>query len=432
MNYVEQWKKLLSPVRWHSQSEGNFAMERNPFMMDFDRIIFSSSYRRLAKKTQVHPLSRNDHIHNRLSHSQEVACVGRSLGIKIGFFLSDNQYLPCEVYPFDVGAIVQCASLVHDIGNPPFGHAGEDAICDWFRDNDNKQYLDSRLFTNKEIADFRVFDGNAQGFRVINCTEMYQNDGGLRLTFPTIASMVKYPRSAYEAIGMDSDKFNFYLSEERYFSEIFEQLGLKKDGKYLRHPLSYLTEAADDICYRIIDMEDAKELNIITFEEIKKVCEPIYDRLKIDKDKEKSLPSERRKLAYLRSKLINYLVSSIYETFVSNFDSIMNGEIKDLISIGDADVKSYFDNARDIFNNKISKDRTKITLEIGSYELYKRLLDVFIPSIYRYIKNENLSFKEKRVIDLMGNNTPSKETSLYEAYRCVIDFISGMTDFRKT
>lgn len=426
--HAEHWKKLLAPMRWHSQQESDIATDRSPFMMDFDRIIFSSSYRRLGRKTQVHPLSRNDHIHNRLSHSQEVSCVGRSLGSKVGSFLAQQKYLPAEISVHDVGTIVQCAALIHDIGNPPFGHAGEEAIRDWFKSQDNAIYLDEHIFLERELADFKAFDGNAQGFRVINCVEMYKNDGGLRLSFPTIASMVKYPRSAHEALGRGKPKFNYYQSEKEYFSHIFDVLGLKFGNHYIRHPLSYLTEAADDICYRIIDMEDARELNIITLEEIFDVCTPIYQKLNLDERKMNSLPSARRKSGYLRAKLISYLVESIAETYIQNFEAIMTGDITNLISISDGSIQEYFERAESLFFNTIAKDRTKITLELGSYSLYKRLLDVFIPAVFHQKTHNKLSFKEERALDLMGNNSPCKTESFYVAYRCVIDFISGMTD----
>lgn len=425
--YKERWEKLLTPWRWGTNEPCLMDPERSPFLSDFDRIIFSSSYRRLGKKTQVHPLTRNDHIHNRLSHSQEVSSVGRSLGIKIGQFLKERNELSENFSPYDIGTIVQSAALIHDIGNPPFGHAGEEAIRDWFKDSGNDNYL-KEILTERQRSDFRIFDGNAQGFRVINSVEMYRDDGGMRLTFPTIASMVKYPWSAHSALGKDKAKFNFYISEESYFDKIFSIQGLKENHTYIRHPLSYLTEAADDICYRIIDMEDARELKIINFDKIKEVCAPIYNNLGLDEDYLNKLDSDRRKSGYLRAKLISYLINEVIDAFVINYEKIMNGEIGDIKSECKEDVRNYFKNAKSIFNDIIMMDPTKTALEIGSYSLYKRLLDTFIPTAYKFFINQPLIYKERRALDLMGVNAPKKDDDLYTSYRRVIDFISGMTD----
>ncbi|MBO4300140.1 MAG: dNTP triphosphohydrolase, partial [Desulfovibrio sp.] len=274
-SYCEQWGRLLAPHRKTADGLMLDAMDsvRTPFLADYDRIVFSSSFRRLGRKTQVHPLVRNDHIHNRLTHSLEVSCVGRSLGLSVGEELRRAGDLPDPFTPEHLGQILQAACLAHDIGNPPFGHAGEEAIRDWFAEAVKGPYF--RELTQDVLADFLCFDGNAQGFRVINTLENNKDRGGLRLTFPVIATLVKYPCSSSEARGRGRNKFNFYAAERDLFGEVLTTLGLSVGSGFTRHPLSYLLEAADDICYRIIDMEDARELGIITYADITQAMSPL-------------------------------------------------------------------------------------------------------------------------------------------------------------
>ena len=277
MNFQEQWRKLLLPLRYGGSGVDFKKLDpaRSPFLKDRDRIIYSSSFRRLARKTQVHPLVRNDHIHTRLSHSLEVSSVGRSLGAMAGYFLRRRGELPDYAAPEFPGQILEAACLAHDIGNPPFGHAGEFAIRDWFGDPANHTYVNALEETQQ--SDFRCFDGNAQGFRVVNVVENNRDQGGFRLTYPTLASMVKYPWDSWQSRARGGKcKFNYYQAEAAIFEDVFRALGLKtRRGDFARHPLSLLAEAADDTCYRIVDMEDARELDIITLADILKVVEPL-------------------------------------------------------------------------------------------------------------------------------------------------------------
>ena len=284
MNFQEQWRKLLLPLRYGGSGVDFKKLDpaRSPFLQDRDRIIYSSSFRRLARKTQVHPLVRNDHIHTRLSHSLEVSSVGRSLGAMAGYFLRHRGELPDYAAPEFPGQILEAACLAHDIGNPPFGHAGEFAIRDWFGDPANHVYVNALEETQQ--SDFRCFDGNAQGFRVVNVVENNRDQGGFRLTYPTLASMVKYPWDSWQSRARGGKcKFNYYQAEAAIFEDVFRALGLKtRRGDFARHPLSLLAEAADDTCYRIVDMEDARELDIITLADILKVVEPLAPSLKLD------------------------------------------------------------------------------------------------------------------------------------------------------
>lgn len=429
----EQWAKLLAPIR-HGMtdlSKVHFDRARSPFLQDYDRILFSNSFRTLARKTQVHPFSANDHVHNRQMHSLEVSSAGRSLGIMVGFFLEERGELPESISPENIGEIVQAACLAHDIGNPPFGHGGESALQDWFKNAENNEAFLKGL-TERQKADFKTFDGNAQGFRVVTAIENYKDNGGLRLTYPTLASLVKYPRSAYDAIGEASTKFNFYQSEKQTFDTVFTALGLK-NGHYRRHPLSYLTEAADDICYRIIDMEDALELNIISLQDIKDVLAPVYPKLRINEKRLESMDSDRRRAGLIRAKLIAFMIDAIFTAFKNNYDALLNGEpVTSLIDCAEEDVNEYMTRAKDHFFNVILKNHSKIALEIGSYTLYKRLLDTFIPAVHQLKTGKEISYREQQAITLMGVCAPREEDDLYTAYIRVMDFITGMTDTKAT
>lgn len=429
----EQWAKLLAPVR-HGMTDPSkitFDRTRSPFLQDYDRILFSNSFRTLARKTQVHPFSGNDHVHNRQMHSLEVSSAGRSLGIMVGFFLEERGELPESIHPENIGEIVQAACLAHDIGNPPFGHGGESALQDWFTNSENSDAYMKGL-TEPQQADFKTFDGNAQGFRVVTAIENYKDNGGLRLTYPTLATLVKYPRSAYDARGENSSKFNYYQSEKQTFDTVFTTLGLK-NGHYRRHPLSYLTEAADDICYRIIDMEDALELHIISLADIKNVLAPVYPRLKINEKRLAEMDSDRRRAGLIRARLIAFMIDATFAAFKNNYDAIMNGEpVKSLIDTAEEDVRTYMNRAKNHFFDVILKNHSKIALEIGSYTLYKRLLDTFIPAVCQLKTGGKITYREQQALSLMGVAAPREDDDLYTAYIRVIDYITGMTDTKAT
>ncbi|MFC4679304.1 deoxyguanosinetriphosphate triphosphohydrolase [Desulfovibrio legallii] len=425
--YAQQWKKLLAPWRKTSDArrEDTLNAVRNPFLVDYDRLIFASSFRRLARKTQVHPLVRNDHIHNRLTHSLEVGCVGRSLVMTVGAALQERGDLPAPYGPEHLGQIVQAACLAHDIGNPPFGHAGEEAIRDWFCDQAGKNGCFGPL-REEERADFMAFDGNAQGFRVVNALENNKDRGGLRLTFPVVASLVKYPRSAREALDRHSRKFNFYTAERELFAEIFQTLGLG-DGPWQRHPLSYLLEAADDICYRIIDMEDARELRIIGYADLFAVMKPLL--VPGGADRLERMDSDRRRSGMLRTLAMGTIIPSVARTFMERYEDIMHGALEgDLLRHAQPQVRDFMDAAKEIFNGKIMNDPQKTALEIGTYTLYRRLLDVFIPACCNSCGNVPMSYRETRALTLMGANAPGVDDNLYTACLRVVDFVSGMTD----
>ncbi|MCX6052349.1 MAG: deoxyguanosinetriphosphate triphosphohydrolase [Campylobacterales bacterium] len=428
------WKKLLSKKRYYSnekiEEDENQEYYRSSFHKDYDRIIFSNSFRRLSKKTQVHPLSKNDHVHNRLTHSLEVASVGRSLGLRAGEFLK-KKFPHAEINPYDVAYIIQTACLAHDIGNPPFGHAGEEVIKEWFETHKNEKFL--KELSQNELEDFIHLDGNAQSFRVVSQIENNLFGGGMNLTFATLGTLVKYPHASSSCKNIGKSKFNYFQSEADFFQLLFDDLGLSKaDGTYKRHPLSYLMEASDDICYGLLDLQDAFELNIITLQDMQNIftliCGEEATREVYGEEKDTLL----RKVSKLVAISIHKLALHTMEVFEENFDAISSdNQPKDLIELFTIrEFQNAIKEAKRLGSAKIFNEKRKIELELGAYNIIETLLDNLIRATYElYEKDETkLSFRNKRALELMGENRPKKAENLYNMYQRVIDYIVGMTD----
>jgi dGTPase len=275
------WAHLISAERFKAPAEAE--RQRSPFQRDSDRIVFSAAFRRLQDKTQVHPFPDSDYVRRRLTHSLEVSCVGRSLGTELGNYLvKQNPALISNIsekatLPFDLGQIVANACLAHDIGNPPFGHAGEKAIGSWF-----KEQLPSAFktdLTDEQRADLYRFEGNAQGFRLLTRLQDFRGEGGLRLTYATLATFTKYPTSSLKTGSsyIGAKKHGFFADDVNHFAEIAKAIGLNKyTHGWRRHSLVFLMEAADDICYRVIDVEDAFKLNRLSFKEAEDLFRAIF------------------------------------------------------------------------------------------------------------------------------------------------------------
>ena len=246
---------------WKAQADTSV---RKQFHRDYDRIVFSDAFRRLSAKTQVHPLAKNDQVRDRLIHSLEVSCVARTFGMRIGEWLSDQDELPTGVHPDDLGTVVQAAALAHDIGNPPFGHSGEEAIRDFWQSELGELCLTP--LTPDQRAELKSFEGNAQGFRVLTQLDPNRFTGGMRLTAATQAAFVKYP---WTRNARPQGKYGINHSEWFHFSELADRVGLTSIAaqRVARHPLVYLLEAADDACYSVIDIEDAVEMRVLPFEQ---------------------------------------------------------------------------------------------------------------------------------------------------------------------
>jgi dGTPase len=428
------WEKLLSKKRFYTNNEikvdDNEDYYRSSFHRDYDRIIFSNSFRRLSKKTQVHPLSKNDHVHNRLTHSLEVASVGRSLGLRAGEFLN-KKFPEIKINPYDIAYIVQTACLAHDIGNPPFGHAGEEVIKEWFKDKRNKKYLNE--LSKKEKNDFIHLDGNAQSFRIVSQIENNHFFGGMNLTFATLGTLIKYPYSSSKCEISGKSKFNFFKSEKDFFKLLFEELELiKEDGSYKRHPLSFLMEASDDICYGLLDLQDAFELKIVDKNDVTKIFELICGDDIAKKVFAEDI-SELKQISKLVAKSIDKLARHVMEVFENNYNEIISdNQPSDLIDkFSNEDLKEGLKEAKKLARNKIFNEKRKIELELGAYNIIETLLNNLIPATYELYDKKNilkLSFRNKRALELMGEDLPDMEKSLYEMYQRVIDYIVGMTD----
>ncbi len=427
------WTKLLSKKRYRApdicEVDDTEEYYRSSFHRDYDRLIFSNSFRRLSNKTQVHPLSKNDHVHNRLTHSLEVASVGRSLGLKAGEFLKTKND---SINPYDVAYIIQTACLAHDIGNPPFGHAGEEVIKEWFKKNEEKDFLID--LTKEEKNDFHHLDGNAQSLRIVSQLENSFFMGGMRLTFATLGTLIKYPYSSENCEVIDKSKFNFFQSEKEFFDLLFTELGLKnEDATYRRHPLSFLMEASDDICYGLLDLQDAFELNIINLDDTKNIFTLLCGKVNTDDTYEDDSMNEINKISKLVALSINKLALHVMDVFEENFDEITEGkQPKDLIDLfTDENLKSGINEAKNLAVNKIFNEKRKVELELGAYNIIEILLDNLIRATYELHKHQDLSklsFRDKRTIELMDTEKPEVSENLYNMYQRVIDYIVGMTD----
>jgi len=424
---VMEWTRLLSSKRF-GLSDSHESLTRTPFHKDHDRVVFSSSFRRLERKTQVHPLRENDHIHSRLTHSLEVSCVGRSLGALVGEMLQDS--LPKTIAPADLGAIVQAACLAHDIGNPPFGHTGEDAIRNWFRDSDNKHFLTG--LSAAQVKDFQTFEGNAQGLRILTQLEYHRFDGGMRLTYATLGAFLKYPWHSDYQDPKKGEKFGVYQSEQAFFHKIANELGLLSVGenRYCRHPLVYLMEASDDICYAIIDLEDGVEMKLLEYREVEQLLlDLIGDDVPSDYFETTDEDPARRRLAILRGKAIEIMVNSVATTFVDNEAALLSGSLdSDLISLADQKVTTCIQSAKAIARQKIFREPKKALIEIGAYATLGSLLDAFLSAVDEVLEGREVSYKAQRILELIGRHAPKKDWDKYRAYLRVVDYISGMTD----
>ncbi len=414
-------------------------VSRTDFQRDFDRIIFSSAFRRLQNKTQVFPLPGSVFVHNRLTHSLEVASVGRSLGSLIGDFVSKNykndlNETSNNFYQYQLSDVIAAACLCHDIGNPAFGHSGEDAIASYFEQNEKDL---KPLFNEKEWADLVNFEGNANAIRVLTHQQQGKDEGGTQLTFSTLASIAKYP---CEAIAKQKGiihrkKFGFFQNSKATFLEIANATGMQRESDepiiHKRHPFVWLVEAADDICYSIIDMEDAHRLGIVNSRD----CEDLFidliksvnpDDIKRVNDKLDIIKNPNERVSYLRAKVINSLINKSISTYQANFDKIIDGTMdKALLDIFKQESSSLTEIER-FSIEKIYNHKAVIEIENAGYNVMYELLDHFIPSIILE-KSERKNY-DKMALKLIPKQFVYEEESVYDKVLGVLDFVSGMTD----
>jgi len=425
------WDRLLSTIRLGAGENGKEAKpaDRSEFQRDYDRIIFSSPFRRMQNKTQVFPLPERIFVHNRLTHSLEVASVGRSLGNLFADQLAESHNLPANGLQAETGAVVSAACLAHDMGNPPFGHSGETAISNFFLKGNGKEF--KNLLSENEWNDFTHFDGNANAFRVLTHRFEGKREGGFALTYTTLASVVKYP---FESGNLQKQKFGFFQSEKENYKKIASSLGIPEQpgrpGIFCRHPLVYLVEAADDICYQIMDVEDAFKLGILTFDETYRLYLSFYeeknDRQALEKIGQtlKTVTDPNEQVSYLRAGVISKLVKLCASGFWQNHEAILGGRFESSLikSLPEAQNQAM-QVVKDISVSKIYNHRSVVEIEIAGYKIIGTLLDEFIGATM----NPSEAYS-KKLLSLVPRQYQPQNDSAYIKIQSAIDFISGMTD----
>ena len=371
----ERWRMLMTPDRVGVDEPGAITPQRSPFQRDFDRVAFSGSFRRLQDKTQVFPLVKTDYVRTRLTHSLETSSVGRSLGSAVGVFVCDNFDMG-GVTPSDVGAVVAAACLAHDIGNPPLGHAGEEAIRHWFAHSAAaKPFHD--MFDAAEYSDIARYEGNAQGFRVLTKLEMPDRRGGMQLTCATLGALAKYPGSSQSNFS----KFSFFMAEKPLFSEVAEHCGLLRTTpeQWTRHPLSHLVEAADDITYLIVDFEDGLRLGMIHPNELERLFLELLDSPAARRELE-TVKTSRRRAEFLRARVIGELVRQTAAAFIDRHDEILNGKLAaPLLSFIPA--AGILDRIRRRSEESIYSNRRVAEVVAAGFEMVSGMLDIFVPCV---------------------------------------------------
>ena len=426
------WKQLISNKRLGQESRHAIRHDdRSEFKRDYDRLIFSAPFRRMQNKTQVFPLPGSIFVHNRLTHSLEVASVGMSLGNDVAHCVMKTRPELADTLFTQIGTIVSTACLAHDMGNPPFGHSGEKAIQTFFTEGKGAYLKDS--LSPELWNDITHFEGNANAFRLLAHRFKGRRDGGFVMTYTTLASIVKYPfASALAEKG--HGKFGFFSTEADIFCRIANDLGIIRksaDGcpaEYARHPLVYLVEAADDICYEIMDIEDAHKLKIVTYEETKRLFLDFFDEMGqnhiMQRIHDEEITDDNEKVIYMRACVINALERACVDAFMRHEDEIMRGEFSGSLidSIDDRLVKAYR-NCTELSKKRIYKSKPVLDVELSGFKIMDSLMEVMTEAAVnpqRFYSRQLIS----RVSSQYDISAPDLETRIM----AVIDYISGMTD----
>jgi dGTPase len=426
------WSQLLSKARLRRVTPDS-PIGRNEFQQDWDRIVFSYAFRRLADKTQVHPLSKNDHVRTRLTHSVEVASVGRSLGYLVGETIVPRHGLQTRRLTADhFGYIVEAACIAHDLGNPPFGHSGEAAISKWFQDASLAHDL-LRDLSEQQRQDFLRFEGNAQGFRIITNLENHPSNGGLQLTHAVLGAFTKYPCSSCFSDSTNyvgTKKNGFFAAEHQYFVEVAKETGLVPiEGSgmaWRRHPLGFLTEAADDICYTIADLEDGYEVGRVSIQEVERLLKPIAGASEEDL---KSLTS-KQKAGKLRARSIGNLIKETSARFIDNEAQILEGKFAERL-LESSGYKCELEEIKRVTAEKIFSSDLVIPVEIAGFQVIFGLLNYFGELINKLracgFVAEELDKRLRKLVQHSGLDFNASDDT-YSALLKVTDYVAGMTD----
>lgn len=397
--------------------------ERTDFQRDYDRLIFSSPFRRLQNKTQVFPLPGSIFVHNRLTHSLEVSCVGRSLGNNVAKGLM-RKYADVNAGFTEIGSIVSAACLAHDIGNPPFGHSGERAISAYFMEGNGEKLMDKVIREGGRWEDFVRFEGNANTMRLLTHQFVGRRRGGFALTYCTLASIVKYP---YPSTLSPNGKFGFFQTEESTYRQIASELGIEdRGGRYARYPLVYLVEAADDICYQIMDIEDAHKLRILTEEETKELLLGFFEGGQRDHilDVMRLVNDANEQIAYLRSSIVGSLVDECSRVFLEQEENILEGLFTGSLIKGIKEpVRSAYEACSSVAYRKIYCAREVLDIELAGYHIFSQLIDILTEAVM----NPEHSYSRLLLQHIPGQYD-IHAPSIYGKIQCILDYISGMTD----
>jgi dGTPase len=430
------WEQLLSLKRQGDTSK-RLRKEQDDtrlgFEVDYDRIIFSAAFRSLQDKTQVIPLSKTDFVHTRLTHSLEVSVVGRSLGRLVGKKIIEKYPHLQEIHGYqmnDFGAIVAAAALSHDIGNPPFGHSGEKAIGEYFSIGKGQQFKDK--LTEKEWQDLIDFEGNANGFSVLTASRPGV-EGGLRITYATLGAFMKYPKESLPkkpTKNIADKKYGFFQSDKAFFQEVATELGMisNKTGNdigFERHPLAYLVEAADDICYTIIDFEDGINLGLVSEDfALEYLIKLVKDS--IDSNKYNSLTTKEDRISYLRALAIGSLINDAVNIFIENEEAILEGNFPYALS-DKSKYKAQMDDIIKLSIKNIYQSREVVEKELTGYQIINNLLDKFITAYNNKHDGKTTNF-DSLLLKILPEKHHVEKENLYDRLLHICHFISMLTD----
>ena len=426
-----EWKQLISNKRFgqeHKHAERHD--DRSEFKRDYDRLIFSSAFRRLQNKTQVFPLPGSIFVHNRLTHSLEVASVGMSIGNDISRWVIQKQPDLKDTLVEEIGTIVSAACLAHDLGNPPFGHSGEKAIQTFFSEGPGLKI--KPMVSSEFWDDITHFEGNANAFRILTHRFKGRRQGGFVMTYSMLASIVKYPFAS--SLAGNHGKFGFFASEAESYRKIADELGISCKSapgeplKYARHPLVYMVEAADDICYEIMDIEDSHKLKILSYAETEHLLLSFFDEDIQQKIRQRiideELTDENEKVVYMRASVIGKLENECVAAFLAHEEEILAGTFEGSLidHISERQKKAYKE-CEKISYSKIYQSKPVLDIELSGYQIMATLMEVFIEAAVNPSR-----FYSKQLLRRVSSQYDIENENLEERIMAVIDYISGMTD----
>lgn len=426
-----EWKQLISNKRFgqeHKHAERHD--DRSEFKRDYDRLIFSSAFRRLQNKTQVFPLPGSIFVHNRLTHSLEVASVGMSIGNDISRRVIQKRPELKDTLVEEIGTIVSAACLAHDLGNPPFGHSGEKAIQTFFSEGPGQKI--KSMVSSEFWDDITHFEGNANAFRILTHRFKGRRQGGFVMTYSMLASIVKYPFAS--SLAGNHGKFGFFASEAESYRKIADELGIfcksapGEPLKYARHPLVYMVEAADDICYEIMDIEDSHKLKILSFAETEHLLLSFFDEEIQQKIRQRiideELSDENEKVVYMRASVIGKLENECVAAFLAHEEEILAGTFEGSLidHISECQKKAYKE-CEKISYSKIYQSKPVLDIELSGYKIMATLMEVFVEAAVNPSR-----FYSKQLLRRVSSQYDIENENLEERIMAVIDYISGMTD----